>query len=91
MAPVNGMIFIIGKPDGKRKEKHMAYRRRKTARRATGYSRGRSYATRSARRSPARRRRSVSRRGQTVRIVVQTVGASQAQNKSSVVPMRAMF
>lgn len=69
----------------------MAYRRRKTARRSTGYSRSRAYSARRTGRTSTRRRRSVSRRGQTVRLVIQTVGASQAQNKSSVVPMRAMF
>lgn len=70
----------------------MAYRsrRKSTSRRKSGYG-GRSYATRSTRRAAPRRRRRVSGGRQTVRLVIQTVGASQAQNKSSVVPLRAMF
>lgn len=71
----------------------MAYRRRRSTRSTRGrtsYSRGRSYTARRPRRSTGRRRSSVSRRPQTVRIVVQTVGASPS-NQSSVVPLRAMF
>lgn len=71
----------------------MAYRRRRTTRRSsarTGYSRGRSYSARRTRRPARGRRSSVSRRPQTVRIVVQTVGATPS-SQSSVVPLRAMF
>lgn len=71
----------------------MAYRRRRTTRRSsarTGYSRGRTYTARRSRRTTRSRRSSVSRRPQTVRIVVQTVGATPT-NQSSVVPLRAMF
>lgn len=74
----------------------MAYRRRRASRsrtsRASYSARGRSYAGRRTRRAPARRRRvSRSGGGRTVRIVVQTVGASPVTGQSSVVPLRAMF
>lgn len=73
----------------------MAYRtRRRSTRRSSGYSRGRSYgAPRRRRATTSRRRGSVRRasRPQTVRIVVQTVGASPAAQQSAVSPLRAMF
>ena len=71
----------------------MAYRRRRSTRRTSGrtsYSRGRAYSARRTRRPTRSRRSSVSRRPQTVRIVVQTVGATPS-NQSSIVPLRAMF
>lgn len=71
----------------------MAYGRRRSTRRTAGrtsYSRGRTYSARRTRRPSRSRRSSVSRRPQTVRIVVQTVGATPT-NQASVVPLRAMF
>ena len=71
----------------------MAYRRRSTSRRRS-YSGIRSgYRSRATRPTRRRRTRTVSRRSssRTVRIVVQTVGASPANNQSAVVPLRSMF
>lgn len=73
----------------------MAYRpRRRTSRRAPA----RSYAPRRRAVSTRRRRTTSRRRGgsmrgsnRTVRIVVQTVGASPAMPQTSVVPLKAMF
>jgi len=71
----------------------MAYRRRTASRtrRASSSTRRGSY-SRSRTRAPARRRsRRVSSSPRTVRIVVQTVGASPVTPQATVQPMRAMF
>lgn len=74
----------------------MAYARRRRRTTRGSYSRGRSsYRASSARAAPRRRSRRVSRRSsspRTIRIVVQTVGASPVNGvQSSVQPLRAQF
>lgn len=74
----------------------MAYARRRRRSARGSYTGGRSsYRARSARAAPRRRSRRVSRRSaspRTIRIVVQTVGASPVNGvQSSVQPLRAQF
>lgn len=71
------------------------YSRRRTTRAAPRYGRRASYSRGYGRRAPTRRRsvrrgRSRSASPRTVRIVVQTVGATPV-GQSSVSPLRAMF